>query len=455
MEGDTVAALGTPPGESGVAVIRISGPGAVAALERLAPGAGRWAAHRLHKTVLRDREGEPLDEVLAAVMRAPRSYTGEDMAEIYCHGGMRVIGDILSELFSLGCREAAPGELTRRAFTNGRIDLAQAEAVADIIAAETTLARRVALEHLEGKLSRAARGLEEGLLEELALVEASIDFPEDDIPVYSPEGGRRAAREMRERIARLIESEKAGGALRRGIRVTILGPRNVGKSSLYNALLGEERAIVSPIPGTTRDLLRERIHIGGFTYCLEDTAGIAETGCEIEARGIEIGREAAGRADVVLFVLDGSAEIPPPALEEAARMDSSRLVCVLNKKDLGLAASAEDAARLTKAPDVVAVSAVTGEGLDILRSVLFERTAKRGAATVERERIAVNARQAAALREADQALARFEGLVDAGGAPELLSVEIRAAADALGAITGRSVAGDLLDAIFSRFCIGK
>jgi tRNA modification GTPase len=237
--------------------------------------------------------------------------------------------------------------------------------------------------------------------------------------------------------------------------VTIVGPRNVGKSSLYNALLGEERAIVSPIPGTTRDVLRERIHIGGFTCYLEDTAGLAETGCEIEAKGIMMGREAAGLADLVLFVVDGSEAIPGGTRAELARTETAKLLCVLNKKDLGLTVSAGEARAILGVDDVLSVSAMTGEGLEELKAWIFAKAVKRDAGEIGRERIAVNARQAAALREADEALARLADLIDEGAPAEVLSVEARAAADGLGKVTGRSISEALLETIFTRFCIGK
>jgi tRNA modification GTPase len=455
MEGDTIVALSTPAGESGIAVVRVSGPRAVDILEALAPGAGRGAAHRLSLTILRDGAGEPLDEALVAVMRSPASYTGEDMAEISCHGSMQVVSDLLEEIVRLGGRLASPGEFTKRAFLNGKMDLAQAEEVADLLSSETKLQRRVAFDELEGALSRAVRSLEETLLGELALIEASIDFSEDEVPVHSPGDTKETARRIREEIGRLLESEIAAAKLRRGIRVTIVGRRNVGKSSLYNALLGEEHAIVSPVPGTTRDLLRERIHVGGFTCYLEDTAGMAETRCEIEAKGIEIGRAAALKADLVLFVIDGSAEIPDDVADELARLDASRLLCVLNKKDLGSRYSLGAARSLLGGADAIAVSALKGEGLEDLRDRIYDKAVRRDAGELASERVAVNARQAAALREADEALARLTGLIDDGAHAEVLSVEVRSAADALGKITGRSVSEDLLEIIFTRFCIGK
>jgi len=455
MENETIVALSTPPGESGIAVVRISGGSAARILGAMAPGAHLAPSRTLTLVALNDASGEPIDEALVAVMRAPESYTGEDMVEISCHGSMQVVSDLVDEIARLGARLATPGEFTKRAFLNGKLDLAQAEAVVDLISAETKLQRKIALEQLGGAISRKVRALEEALLEELALVEASIDFSEDDLPVRSPRDTLETARRARAAIAALLESEIAGERLRRGLRVTILGGRNVGKSSLYNALLGEERAIVSPVAGTTRDILRERIHVGGFTCRLEDTAGIAETRCEIEAKGIEIARAAALDADLVLFVVDGSAEIAGDIREEISRIAPEKLLCVLNKSDLGLRRSLDEARRRLGARDAIAVSALTHDGLEKVRAWIFEKAVKRAAGDLDRERIAVNARQAASLREADEALARLAGAVDEGAQAEILSVETRCALDALGAITGRSMSDALLETIFAKFCIGK
>jgi tRNA modification GTPase len=455
MENDTIVALSTPPGESGVAVVRVSGTSALRMLDAMAPGARLLPSRTLTLITLCDGAGEPIDETVVAVMRAPASYTGEDMVEISCHGSMQVVSDLVDEITRLGARIAEPGEFTKRAFLNGKLDLTQAEAVVDLISAETKLQRRIALEQLGGALSRKVRALEEALLEELALIEVSIDFIEEDIPVYSPLKTLETARAGRAAIAALLESEIAGERLRRGIRVTILGARNVGKSSLYNALLGEERAIVSPVAGTTRDILRERIHVGGFTCRLEDTAGIAEAGCEIEAKGIEIARSAALDADLVLFVVDGNEEIDDAARDEISRIDRAKLLCVLNKSDLGLRNTPDEARGKLGGTDTIALSALRREGLEDLRSRIFEKAIARSAGDLDRERIVVNARQAAALREADAALARLETALGEGAPAEILSVEMRCALDALGSITGRSMSETLLETIFARFCIGK
>ncbi len=453
MKRDTIVALGTPPGEAGIAVIRISGRRAVEILSAMAPGADRWESHKLHKKILRGTQGEYLDEVLAVVMRSPDSYTGEDVVEISCHGNMFLTTSIIDEAIRLGAVSAGPGEFTRRAYLNGKLDLVQAEAVADLIAAETRLQSRVALEHLEGRLSRNVREIERELLESLSLVEAAIDFSEEDIEIWSYREIKERSGKIRKKLLSLIDSQKDGNKLRKGIRVTILGPRNAGKSSLYNALLGEERAIVSAVPGTTRDLLRERIHIGGFTYHLEDTAGIAETGCEIESRGISMGREAARGADLVLFVVDGAADWSVEAERELDGIDPGNCIVVLNKSDLGIKEDPKEISARSGIQRVLTVSAKEGEGLDNLREGILEKTVEGKGSEIRRERIAVNARQGAALREAAEALERLENGRDGG--EEIVSLELREAIEACGKVTGRSVAQDLLDMIFDRFCIGK
>ena len=455
MQGETIVALSTPPGESGIAVIRLSGREAESILERISGGKTGWRSHHIRRTNLIDTNGEIIDEAMAVLMKGPDSYTGEDVVEIYSHGNLQVVSELIETVLAHGAATAEAGEFTKRAFLNGRLDLAQAEAVADLIAADTKLQRQVALEHLEGGLSRAVREIEERISEQLALVEVSIDFSEEEIKTYDTETMLRDIAVMREGLIHLIESEITGMKLRRGIRITILGTRNAGKSSLYNALIGEERAIVSPIPGTTRDLLRERIHIGGFTYHLEDTAGIAETGCEIEAKGISIGRSAAGRADIVLFVIDGSDGVPEGAEEEIERMKGRKILCVLNKKDLGLKIEEEEAARRLGTGRALSVSALRGGGLDRLRDWIYSESVAARSVGVGRERVALNARQADALRRADEAMKRLEIAVKGGAPAELLSVELRAAAEECGSVTGRSVTKNILDTIFQRFCIGK
>ncbi len=460
MHGDTIVALSTPPGNSGIAVIRISGPDSIGILEELAYGAGKWEPRTLHNCTLNSRShdmilGNPLDDVVAAVFHAPNSYTGEDAAEISCHGSMRIVTSIIEEIIRRGARLAGPGEFTRRAFLSGKLDLAQAEAVADLIASETKLQASVALKQLKGRLSEQVNAIEKILRNNLALVEATIDFPEEDIETYDPEELEAVISAFIVIISSLLDSEVAGSKLRNGIRITITGPRNAGKSSLYNALLGEERAIVSHLPGTTRDVLRERIHIGGLTYHLEDTAGLAATECEIESEGMRKGREAAGAADLVLFVVDAIEGWKKETLEELEAHEESNRIVVVNKADL--VAGGGDAASRSPAGSerTVVLSAVTHAGLGLLRERIFEFTTSGEISVVQGELIALNIRQGNALRKAKDALERFLRELGDGSPAEILSLELREALDACGEVTGRSAGEDILDEIFSNFCIGK
>jgi tRNA modification GTPase len=455
MYGDTIVALSTPPGSSGIAVVRITGPGAAGILDALAPGAGDWEPRKLYRCTIYGQGRRILDDAVAAVFHAPNSYTGEDAAEISCHGSMHVASAIIEAAAAAGARLAGPGEFTRRAYLSGRIDLAQAEAVADLIAAETRLQAEVALMQLKGLLSERLSAIEKRLRSRLALIEASIDFPEEEIEAYSPEDLRPDVEASISEASLLIDSESAGRKLRNGIRITITGPRNAGKSSLYNALLGEERAIVSPVPGTTRDVLRERIHIGGLTYYLEDTAGLAATECEIESEGMRKGREAAGAADLVLFVVDASEGWTDDALAELSAHEGRNRIVVVNKTDIvpggGRTAGDSPAGKI----GTVAVSARTGDGLVDLRDRILEITTGDGMSALRAGLVAINVRQGNALRRAKEALERFLGELEAGSPAEILSVGIREALDALGEVTGRSAAEDILDEIFSNYCIGK
>ncbi|MDZ7860474.1 MAG: tRNA uridine-5-carboxymethylaminomethyl(34) synthesis GTPase MnmE [Candidatus Krumholzibacteriota bacterium] len=451
----TIVALSTPPGESAIAAVRISGSEALNIAGELIEGPALSESHHLYNRILKDHNGQPIDDAAVVVMRGPRSYTGEDVVEIFCHGSMNVVSALIEEAMRLGAEVAPPGEFTKRAFLNGKIDLAQAEAVADLISSETRLQSSVALKHLRGGLSEKVRGIEKELLRQLSLVEVSIDFTTEDIETYSVDELTRKAEWITKELEKLISSRAAGGKLRNGIRITLTGPRNAGKSSIYNTLLGEERAIVSHIAGTTRDILRERIHIGGFTYYLEDTAGIAEAESEIEAKGISAGIEAAAAADMVVFVIDGSVEQEEGLYELAGRLKNRRHIIVINKKDLGLKINKEDVGKLTGAQNVIEISALTTAGFGELKRWIYKNTVSSEAGRVARDKIAVNARQAMALTKALEAIKRMEGDLEAGQPAEILSVELREAAAACGEITGRSIEEDLLDNIFSTFCVGK
>lgn len=469
MYRDTICAPATPPGEGGIAVVRVSGAEAVAATARL-------VARQLHDrrvtvgTVRDPVTGEPLDEALVLLMRGPRSFTGEDVVELHLHGSPLIVGRVLRALLSVGVRAAEPGEFSLRAFLNGRLDLAQAESVLDLIRARSEAAGRVAVEGLRGAVSEPVRATRDALLSTLAYLVARIDFPDEDVPaepIAAPLGHAVA------QLDALLAGAEMGRLYRDGARVAVIGPPNAGKSSLLNRLLRHDRAIVTPVAGTTRDTLEETAIIHGIPVTLVDTAGLSPTPDAIEALGIERSRAAAARADALLLVLDGSAPLPA---EFNAMLDLTRdrpTLLLLNKYDLldvhpdvppvNLAAGmSDDAPRREDVPPPIgtqtamttlAISALRGDGIDVLESTLA--TILLGATTSATAVTVANPRHADALRRARASLtAAIDGA--AAGLPEdFIAIDVRAALDALGEITGETAGEDLLNTIFRRFCIGK
>ncbi|HUA76880.1 MAG TPA: tRNA uridine-5-carboxymethylaminomethyl(34) synthesis GTPase MnmE [Acetobacteraceae bacterium] len=423
----TVFALASGAGRAAVAVVRLSGPGTgeiLASLCRLP------LPRRASLRVLRAPDGERLDQAVVLWLPAPESYTGEDCGELFLHGGHAVIDAVSGALVALGARPAEPGEFTRRAFLNGRMDLLEAEAVADLVEAETEAQRRQALRQLEGELGALYRGWAEALRRLLANAEAAIDFSDQDLPALADDAALGA---LRGEIAAHLADDRRGERLREGIVVVVAGPPNAGKSSLINALAGRDVAIVSPVPGTTRDAIETRIVLGGVPVTLIDTAGLRESADPVEAEGVRRARARAAGADLVLAVTDCSAPVPF-ALEAAAPVLS-----VANKVDLAPAPGGEK----------LAVSALTGAGLPELRAKLAGHieTLARASGPPPLTR----ARHRAALCEAEAALSAAL----AAPAPELRAEELRLAMTALGRITGSVGVEDLLDTIFSSFCIGK
>ncbi len=448
---DTLAALATPAGTSALAVLRISGPDTAsvcrAALGRTPPP--RRATHADY----RDLSGAVVDDVVATYMPGPRSYTGEDCLEVSCHGSPYIAQRILADLLARGCRPAQPGEFTQRAFLNGRMDLSQAEAVMDLIQARSERALASAQQVLRGALSRHMKELVDGVLQSLATVEAYIDFPDEDLP---PEDrGRLEARvaSVLEGAERLLATGRTGTLLREGIVTVIVGEPNAGKSSLLNRLVGSERAIVSPEPGTTRDFIEERMSAGPHGLRLVDTAGLNPCATGIERLGIEKTLERISGADLFLLVLDASR--PSPALAEAlaSRITPSNTLVVLNKMDL-LAAGAPPVASAPAGLDRAEVSSLTGLGLRELRERL-ERLAEGLQSTFGEERIAINVRHAHVLEQARGCLAAALEKVRTGGPPELLASDLRGALGFLGEISGKVDNERVLDQLFTSFCIGK
>ncbi len=448
-ESDTIVAPSTPYGESAIAVVRVSGPLVPALLMDLF-GDFRTPRHMTRGTY-RDREGAAVDDLLYTWFRKPASYTGEDLAEFYCHGNPLIISKIVEDLQNRGCRPAGPGDFTRRAFLNGRMDLSQAEAVIDLIRAQSDRALEAAGRQLRGDLGRRIAGLIERLLQVLAEIEAYIDFPEEDLPPEESGGPAARVRAMIEDVEKLAATEHYGAMLREGVGTIIVGAPNAGKSSLLNRLAGRERAIVNETPGTTRDFIEERIRLGGYCIRLLDTAGLRERGDEIERLGMEKTLEQAGEADLFLVVLD--AVLPHPPLPGALRerLSPANTLVIHNKADLLEGGTVEP---LLDGCREVLVSALTGLGFDELESSI-EALLRREAESPGADRVAVSARHARALQEARAMLEDGLSRLRENQPPELAASELRGALDALGEITGRVDNEAMLDKLFATFCIGK
>jgi tRNA modification GTPase len=442
---DTIAAISTAFGEGAVALIRVSGPEAIAIADHLWAGRTRLAsapARRANFGTLAQGD-EKLDDVLVTVFRAPHSYTGEDVVEIAGHGGILVSRRVLEAVLRGGARPANPGEFTQRAYLHGKMDLTQAEAVMDLITAQTDLALRAANEQLEGRLGQRIRKLREDVLEILAHVEAYIDFPEEDIDPDTDALLRRRIDGALAAAQELLATATQGKVLREGVRTVIFGAPNVGKSSLLNLFLGHERAIVSHLPGTTRDVLEETINLRGIPLRLIDTAGVRHTNDEIEQAGIDRARQQVERADLRLRVVDASRACNEHSDEIAS---SGKEILVLNKCDLATHPSWEGVPG-------VRMSCLKGEGFDALADAVLAAITS-GQATADWT-CAINARHAACLERASDFLRAAESAFDEGLSPEFIAEELRAAMNAVGEIVGRADTEELLGVIFSRFCIGK
>jgi len=467
MYQDTIAAIATAIGEGGIGIVRISGPEAGAIAGRVFLRARRGAAtlpsHRLiYGTVVDPDTGDAIDEALAARMAAPHSYTREEVVELQCHGGPTAVRETLRACLRAGARAAEPGEFTLRAFVNGRLDLAQAEAVLGIVGARTPEALRVAVAGLRGRLGGELRPARDRLIDALAYLDAAADFPEDEIP---PADVGAALHEAGALLDALTRRAAVGTLYREGVRAAIVGRPNVGKSSLLNALLREERAIVTPVAGTTRDVIAESIALRGIPVVLLDTAGIADTDDQIEQLGIARSREALTAAALVLFVLDASA---PPTADDLAVATALRdrlgtdepgrgVLLVWNKADLP-ADPSDGAAIRAILPDarVVTLSAQTGAGLAALEDALYGlATEAAGGVTAETDPALATTRQRETIARARDAAGHAAVAFDAGVPLDLVAVDARAALLAIGEITGEAASEAILDAIFSRFCIGK
>lgn len=458
MRSETIVALATPRGQSALAVIRMSGPEAIAAADQALSGVQLAASesHRLHVGSVRSASGDVLDQVVAGIFRAPTSATGEDVVEITCHGGDVAATLVMERLVEAGARQAGPGEFTRRAFMNGKMDLAQAEAIADLIHARSERAHRVSVAHLYGAYSELIQSFREEMLDLVSLIELELDFTDEDVEFAD----RKRLGSLMERglglLGELEASYRYGRTLTDGIRVAIAGRPNAGKSTLLNALLGADRAIVSDVAGTTRDSIEAELLVDGHRIVWVDTAGVRSSSDAIEVAGVERARRSAQEADVVLYVVDASLGLTDAERSWLEAVDAAACVQVYNKSDLMPGDwSAPDGTLAVSAQQALAASAQQERGG--LRQVLDAVLAAGGAqgATTDEHRTVTSARHAAHIRAARTALERAEVAFRGGISQDALAMDLREVLDELGMITGEITNEDVLGRIFSRFCIGK
>ena len=457
----TIVALSTPVGTGGVAVIRMTGSQAFEIADKVFVSAfgKKLSKAESHKALYgwivepSDRE-EKIDEVLALVMRAPRTFTGEDTVEINCHGGMYICNRIIQALIAAGAQMAEPGEFSKRAFLNGRMDLTKAEAVMDMISAQTSYSLKAAVNQLGGNLADKIDQLRSKLIDTIVSMEVNIDYPEYDVPEISDEEVHENCLTVRGEVQQLLSTAESGRMLRQGVKVAIVGKPNVGKSSLLNMLLREQRAIVTSIPGTTRDVLEETLDLGGIPIRIMDTAGIRETEDIVEKIGVERAFASIEESDLALFVLDATRDIEPEEQELFERVKDRQYLVVLNKTDAGWQSKDSILAAL---PDVdperfLEISAKEQLGMEALTEQI-KRLFFGGDILVSDRPMVANMRQKQALMRADEALAR---VIDGYGfEQDLLIIDIRQACDFLGEVSGRSTQEDVIGEIFSRFCLGK
>ncbi len=452
---DTIAAISTPVGEGGIGIVRISG-GAAEEIARklfLKKQSGGMQSHRFYYGEIVDPEsGDILDEAMLVLMRAPRSYTREDVLEIQCHGGYLLVRKVLDLVLRLGARTAEPGEFTKRAFLNGRIDLLQAEAVIEVIRGKTEAALALAQHQREGLLSKKIVDAKDGILNSLALIEAYIDFPEDDIILPHYQQIEESVLQSLSIIEQLLDSYHEGKVLREGVSVLIAGRPNVGKSSLLNTLLQEKRAIVTSVPGTTRDIIEEVVNIKGLPVKLLDTAGIRDTEDEIEQEGMKMTLEKIPLADLILFVVDNARTFNNEDILIMQAVSSRPCIVVRNKCDLPSVAQLPESMNRVK---LLSVSARNGDGIEDLRGAIFSQFI-RGGIPEGREFIALSqARHKEVLEKAKHQLVSFLNCFPGEPALEFAALDLRDALRSLGEVSGETTPDDILELIFSRFCIGK
>ncbi|MHA3067367.1 tRNA uridine-5-carboxymethylaminomethyl(34) synthesis GTPase MnmE [Lacticaseibacillus saniviri] len=454
---ETIAAISTPPGEGAISIVRLSGLTALEVANSVFKGRDltEVASHTINYGHIIDPDNdETVDEVMVSVMRAPKTFTREDVIEINCHGGIVATNRILQLLLGQGARLAEPGEFTKRAFLNGRIDLTQAESVMDLIRAKTDRAMQVAVNQLDGNLNHLITNLRQEILEVLAQVEVNIDYPEYDTDEMTTQLLLEKAQVVKAAIAQLLQTAGQGKVLREGLATAIVGRPNVGKSSLLNHMLHEDKAIVTDVAGTTRDTLEEYVNVRGVPLKLIDTAGIHDTEDKVEKIGVERSRAAITQADLILLVLDQSRPLTQEDRDLLAATADKKRIVILNKQDLPAQLDQQELAALVDAKDVLTTSALTSEGM----TALDERIAELFFGGIENSQTTVmvsNSRQIGLLRQAQHDL---DGVIDgirAGMPIDLVQIDMTSAWDNLGQITGDAAPDELITQLFSQFCLGK
>ncbi|MEW8957041.1 tRNA uridine-5-carboxymethylaminomethyl(34) synthesis GTPase MnmE [Clostridium sp.] len=455
---DTIAAIATAIGEGGISIIRLSGTKALEIVSSIFKGKNDRPLNDIEPYTMRyghiiDKEtNEVLDEVIISYMKGPRSFTAEDSVEINCHGGVFSTNRILEEVIKNGARNAEPGEFTKRAFLNGRIDLTQAEAVIDLINAKTDLSMKSALLQSEGRISKEINEIRHRLLGAIAHIEATVDFPEDDLEEITGNQVSESLRDIIKDIEGLLSTANEGKILREGLNMVIVGKPNVGKSSLMNSLLMEKRAIVTEVAGTTRDVIEEYINISGIPVKIVDTAGIRETEDIVEKIGVEKSKEKISEADLIVFMLDLSRELDDEDREIIEYIKDKKHIVILNKADLDKKLYIEDLEGLNK-ENILTISAKTGEGVKVLKDKI--KSMFFSGAISATEVMITNSRHKEALYKAKERCKAALDTLDIGISIDLASIDVRAAWMNLGEITGETLEEDIIDKIFSEFCIGK
>ena len=466
---ETIAAIATSPGEGGIGIIRISGSDALTALGKIfvrgSGKGGRGCTGAASAESIRDRRmtfgrivdpcsGQVVDEVLSVYMKGPKTYTGEDVVEINCHGSIIALRKTLALVLQQDVRMAEPGEFSKRAFLNGRMDLSQAEAVIDLIKAKTNRSFDVAISQMEGSLSSRIGEIRKEILDLLVDITVNIDYPDEDIEQMTYEKLESELDRSEEKVSTLLATAGSGRLIREGIRIAIVGKPNVGKSSLMNGLLRESRAIVTEIPGTTRDTIEEAVSIRNLPVYLIDTAGIRRTDDTVEKIGIEKTKEAFNSADFIIFIIDGSTQLTSEDEEIMEYLAARKSLVLINKSDLGNLVNSTDIANRLPNCDILETALVHGEGIceieDIIESLFYE-----GQISQDESLIINNVRHEELLRKSDSALRDAKTLASAGEALDIIEIDVRNAYDFLGEIVGETVSDDILNEVFSRFCLGK